>query len=300
MKKSHRQPAPPLEGLRPVLEDLYTRYNRREFVHPDPLEFLYAYPDLRDREVVGLVAATLAVGRVAHILRSVGCVLGRLTEHPARFLEGISAATLEKLLADCRHRFLSGPELAAMLWGARRIQKKWSTLGACFAEKMKEEDKTRGSRPASKPWHVKEDREEEEAETVVPALGAFVQELTGGQSACGRLLCHPDAGSACKRLNLYLRWMVRRDDVDPGGWTGVSPSRLVVPLDVHMHRIGRTLGLTSSRYANLRTAIEITRAFRQMAPDDPVRYDFALTRLGIRTDTDEEEFLRGCGAALSG
>jgi uncharacterized protein (TIGR02757 family) len=277
VRKPLHQPAPNVERLRPALADLRARYNRREFVHPDPLEFLYAYPDLRDREVVGLVAATMAVGRVAHILRSVGCVLGRLTEHPARFLEGTTAETLHRRLADCRHRFLSGPELAVMLWGARRIQKQWGTLGACFASHITRRD-----------------------ETTLDALGAFVEELTGGQTSCGRLLCHPADGSACKRLNLYLRWMVRQDAVDPGGWSAVSPARLVVPLDVHMHRLGRALGLTRSRYANLRTAMEVTQAFRTISPEDPVRYDFALTRLGIRTDTDEEEFLRGCGVTLPG
>jgi uncharacterized protein (TIGR02757 family) len=287
--------------LREPLEDLYARYNRRAFVHPDPLEFLYAYPDLRDREVAGLVAATMAVGRVAHILRSVGCVLGRLTDRPARYLEAATSARLQRDLADCRHRFLSGEDLAAMLWGVRRVQKKWGTLGACFAEKTKEVDTTHQSRLASKPWHVKEETTaaEEEAETVVPALGAWVEEITGGGVACGRLMCHPAAGSACKRLNLYLRWMVRRDDVDPGGWTGISPARLIIPLDVHMHRLGRALGLTQSRYANLRTALEITAGFRRLAPEDPVRYDFALTRLGIRTDTDEGEFLTRCGAVHS-
>jgi uncharacterized protein (TIGR02757 family) len=264
-------PRPP-DNLKSALDDLYARLNRRMFVHPDPLEFLYAYPDLRDREVAGLVAATLAVGRVAHILRSVGCVLGRLTDRPARYLEGATAARLDRDLADCRHRFLSGPDLAAMLWGVRRVQRKWGTLGACLAAHMNPSD-----------------------DTVLPALGSMVEEITGGGPACGRLLCHPAAGSACKRLNLYLRWMVRRDDVDPGGWEGISPARLVVPLDVHMHRIGRRLRLTKSRYANLKTAMEVTAAFRRIAPEDPVRYDFALTRLGIRTDTDLGEFLTKCG-----
>jgi uncharacterized protein (TIGR02757 family) len=275
MNRRKGKPRPSAEGLGQVLEDLYARYNRRQFVHPDPLEFLYAYEDLRDREVVGLIAATMAVGRVAHILRSVGCVLGRLSDRPSRFLENASAAGLERRLADCRHRFLSGRDLAAMLWGVRRIQKRWGTLGACFAAHTDLKD-----------------------ETVLPALGAMVEELTGGGVACGRLLCHPQAGSACKRLNLFLRWMVRRDAVDPGGWTAVSPARLVVPLDVHMHRLGRALGFTKSRYANLKTALEVTAAFRRIAPEDPVRYDFALTRLGIRTDTDEGEFLRSCEGRL--
>jgi uncharacterized protein (TIGR02757 family) len=94
-----------------------------------------------------------------------------------------------------------------------------------------------------------------------------------------------------------LRWLVRRDDVDPGGWTGVPASRLVVPLDVHMHRIGAALGLTARRQADAKAALEVTAAFRAISPDDPVRYDFALTRLGIRTDTDLEAFLAECRAA---
>jgi uncharacterized protein (TIGR02757 family) len=112
---------------------------------------------------------------------------------------------------------------------------------------------------------------------------------------CGRLLADPRDKSACKRLNLYLRWMVRRDDVDPGGWEGVRPAQLVVPLDVHMHRIGRALGLTQRQQADCRTALEVTEAFRKISPEDPVKYDFALTRLGIRDDTNLDAFLARCG-----
>ena len=107
------------------------------------------------------------------------------------------------------------------------------------------------------------------------------------------LLPSPSAGSACKRLNLFLRWMVRQDNVDPGGWDSVSPAKLIIPLDTHMHRIGRRLGLTPRRQADLRTAIEITEGFRGICPSDPVRYDFALTRLGIRRDEGVEDFLSG-------
>ena len=105
----------------------------------------------------------------------------------------------------------------------------------------------------------------------------------------------PSRGSACKRLNLYMRWMVRRDDIDLGGWDRVPASKLVVPLDTHMHRIALAFGATRRKQANLRTALELTAAFRAIAPDDPVRYDFALTRFGIRSDMDVEAFLRQCG-----
>jgi uncharacterized protein (TIGR02757 family) len=93
--------------------------------------------------------------------------------------------------------------------------------------------------------------------------------------------------------------MVRRDAVDPGGWEGMSPAQLIVPLDVHMHRICRALGLTRRQAADLRTAVEITDAFRAFAPDDPVRYDFALTRLGIRPgpEADLDAFLARWGTS---
>ena len=99
----------------------------------------------------------------------------------------------------------------------------------------------------------------------------------------------PSKGSACKRLALYLRWMVRNDEVDPGGWKMVDPSALLIPLDTHMFNICTTLGLCSRKAADGRSAIEITEAFKKVCPEDPVRYDFALTRFGIRSDMKLED-----------
>ena len=121
-------------------------------------------------------------------------------------------------------------------------------------------------------------------ETVLPALSVFVdrlRELSGGTDAVASLLSSPEDGSACKRLNLYLRWMVRRDAVDPGPWTRVSQKLLVVPLDTHLFRIAARIRLTTRKQADLKTALEVTRRFALLRPDDPVRYDFCLTRLGI-------------------
>jgi uncharacterized protein (TIGR02757 family) len=117
--------------------------------------------------------------------------------------------------------------------------------------------------------------------SLVEALTGFVEELSGSQEGIPHLLPTPVRGSACKRLWLFLRWMVRRDEVDPGGWERVSPAGLLVPLDVHMGRICRALGLTERSQADLKAAREATRAFRRIRPDDPVRYDFALTRVAM-------------------
>ncbi|MCA1961042.1 MAG: TIGR02757 family protein [Desulfomonile sp.] len=253
------------------LRRLYRMYNCREYVHPDPLEFLFSYPDVKDREIVALVSSSLAYGAVRQILRSVRSVLERL-ESPHAFLITASEDSLKARFRDFKHRFTTGEELAMMLLGIKQVLKQWGSLESCFCAGLKDEH-----------------------DTVIPALTGLVRELTAAFPGRPRsLLPSPAAGSACKRHNLFLRWMVRRDAVDPGGWERVPRSKLVVPVDVHMHRLSLRLGLTKRKQADLRTALEVTAAFRIIEPEDPVRYDFCLTRLGIRDDTDLERFVSEC------
>jgi uncharacterized protein (TIGR02757 family) len=250
----------PIPFCKDSLERLYAVYNRREYIHPDPLEFVHQYHDPLDREVVGMVASSLAYGRVHQILKSVSDVLCRMGESPTKFILGSSFGRVQTVVKDFRHRFTDGDQLAALLYGIKRAIKRYGSLQSCFIANCKHNH-----------------------DNILPALRAFVHEL--GAEAPGEmkmLLPSPRKGSACKRLNLFLRWMVRSDDVDPGGWSGVGPHRLIVPLDTHMHRIALDAGLTSRKQADMRTAMEVTQAFRAIAPEDPVRYDFALTRLGIR------------------
>jgi uncharacterized protein (TIGR02757 family) len=262
---------------RDALESLYRRYNRRKYIAPDPLQFVVHHADPADREIVALIAATLAYGNVASINNSIANALHRLGEAPARTVRDASPDRLRRTFADFRHRWTTGDELAAMLAGAGRVARHYGSLHACF-------------RSALDPDH----------ETVLHALAAFAHELRNGDARPkNSLLADPTRGSACKRLHLFLRWMVRHDDVDPGGWTGVPPARLIIPLDTHMHRISSALGLTTRRQANLATALDITRAFRRIAPDDPARYDFALTRLGIRADANLDAFLEDYAASAA-
>ena len=245
-----------------VLDDLYRTYNRRRYVHPDPLEFLYAYPALEDREIVALAAASLAYGRVAQILNSVARVLDPMAPGPRTFLASASLDDLRRTYGGFVHRFATGDHVAALLFGAKNLVARYGSLYEGFL---------RGLDPG--------------AETVLDALAHFALRLTENlDPGPGHLLPMPNKGSAVKRLNLFLRWMVRKDAVDPGGWGGVDPRLLIVPLDTHMHRIGQRFGFTRRRQADMRTAMEITAGFRGLAPEDPVRYDFSLTRLGIRND----------------
>ncbi len=133
-----------------------------------------------------------------------------------------------------------------------------------------------------------------ESPTLIPALTQFVAYLRDhGTLDKNYLLPDPNKGSACKRWFMFLRWMVRQDAVDLGHWSSLGAHRLVVPVDTHMHRVARGMFLTRRKSADLKTALEITEAFRVIRPEDPVRYDFCLTRLGIRDEGDMDAFLKG-------
>jgi len=248
------------------LDAIYRKYNRRKFVHPDPLEFLYRYPDIRDREIAGLVASSVAVGRVAQILGSVSNALDRLGSSPRKSIENATAQSLKRDFAGFRHRFIGERDLIAMLVQVKRAIEEYGSIEGLF----------------------KTGFAGNEGDFAV-AIARFSDFLNGHSKPGTRCVPRASKGSACKRLMLYLRWVVRKDAVDPGGWRGIPTACLIVPLDTHMHNIGLKLGLTSRTQADMKTAQEITKGFRRFCPKDPVKYDFALTRFGIRNDLDIEE-----------
>lgn len=272
MRREPRNPARGLADLKSHLDALYARYNKPEFIPPDPLQCVTPYRDTADREIAGLVASSLAFGNVKQILASVDRVLGEMRE-PASWLRGVTQRQLQRRFAGFRHRYVTGADLADLLWGAKLAIENHGSLEGLFHRSMSPGDAT-----------------------VLPALSRFCAVLCAGKPrASNYLIPSPDLGSACKRWHMYLRWMVRCDEVDPGGWKSIDRSRLIVPVDTHMHRIARRLGLTARNAADQRTALEITAAFRMIEPDDPVRFDFALTRLGIRKDPEMAAFLELCG-----
>lgn len=259
MSPSRLPPSGRTEAVGAFLDEAFRRYHRPALIQPDPLQFLAGYPNLGDRELAALLASGLAYGQVQGILRSVRRVLEALGPQPTVTVDRNSDAELARRLAGFQHRWTRANEVVVLLRVARDAQKRWGTLGERLAGLVS---------PGDGDLH--------------PALQRWVGELHGfGLPARHSLLADPNRGSACKRLYLMARWLVRQDEVDPGGWTGLSPALLLVPIDVHMHRIARALGFTRRRAADLRTVREITNGFRRYAPGDPVRFDFALTRLPI-------------------
>ena len=251
------------------LDNLY-----RSFDHvtsaTDPVHIVRRFQVPADREIVGFCAAALAFGRVASVLQSIESLLAVMGPEPARFVRDFDPARERARLAPLVHRWISGRDLIALLIVLQRMLKEAGSIEAFFLQ---------GDDPA--------------APDVGPALDSFSTRAlaTDLRAAYGRrvprqrgvsyFFPRPAAGSACKRLNLFLRWMVRRDAIDLGVWTRVSPARLIVPLDTHVIRLGRCLRLTRYTSPGWKMAADITNALRTFDPLDPVRFDFALCHVGM-------------------
>jgi uncharacterized protein (TIGR02757 family) len=250
-----------------MLDDLYTTFNDKRHIAADPVQFIHRYGDQRDREIVGLIASSLAFGNVNQIHGSVDRILDSMGSSPTKYLLDASPRTMTRDFRGFKHRWITGADMASMLAGVKRAIAEYGSLGGLFCSRLEKADAD-----------------------VVPASGTFAEELYRRSERFNpSLLPSPRNGSACKKLNLFLRWMVRSDEIDPGGWSEVAPSMLIVPLDVHMHRLSLRLGITKRLSGDLRTAREITEAFRAVTPEDPVKYDFALTHLAISRRLRREE-----------
>jgi uncharacterized protein (TIGR02757 family) len=246
-----------LHDHKAMLDDLYARFTTRQRAARDPVSVLYRYDNPADREVAAVIASSLAYGRVEQILRSVDEALGRLGNGPAATLHSLSRRALFDRFADFRHRVTSGVKLAALLEGVAAMQAEHCSLEACFAAGRQARDVS-----------------------ILDPCARFVRALDPRRH-CEHLLADPAGGSACKRLHLMLRWLVRRDAVDPGGWRCIEPAELLVPVDTHVLQRAQALGITRRTQPTRDAAKEITAAFRAIAPGDPVRYDFAIAHAGM-------------------
>jgi uncharacterized protein (TIGR02757 family) len=264
------------------LIDLY-----RSFDHvtsaTDPVHIVRRYESAADREVVGFCAAALAFGRVASVLQSIESLLAVMGPAPAQFVRRFDPAREKERLAPLVHRWISGRDLIALIIILQRMLCEAGSIEAFFLQ---------GDDPTSP--------------DIGPALDSLSTRAlaTGLRAAYGRrvprqrgvsyFFPRPSAGSACKRLNLFLRWMVRRDAIDLGVWSKVSPARLIVPLDTHVIRLGRCLRLTRYTSPGWKMAADITNSLRTIDAQDPVRFDFALCHVGMMNACG---FLKAQGSA---
>lgn len=263
-----------LEKLKDVLEKLYQKYNRRELIKPDPLQFVYEYSNPSDMEIAGFLSSALAYGRVEQIEKSCRNLFGRMGKSPFDFVVSFTSKD-RTLLKSFKHRFTTGDDIADLLILLKAAIAKSGSIEIFFLLGYNSTD-----------------------ENIIPSLTRFCDSLTG-IVAISRglkfLVASPARGGAAKRLNMFLRWMVRKDDVDAGLWRGVDKSKLVVPVDVHIGRLSKILGFHNRSNVTLKTALDITRIFAEIEPADPVKYDFALSRIGILENCTGQH-VAGCDA----
>lgn len=256
-----------LEQYRAVLDAQYDDFNREDSA-ADPVHLVRRYTTPADLEIAGFCAAALAFGRVASVLQSIERLFAILGPSPAAFVRQFEPAAHPEL-RPLVHRWVTGRDLAALLLVLRRMVEASGSLEGFFVERYSPGDPDIG--PA--------------LDELCRRALAFDLSAVYGRRRANLGVCHffprPSAGSACKRLNLFLRWMIRRDAVDLGVWTRVPASKLVVPLDTHVIRLGKCLGLTGRTTPGWKMAAEITGALRALSPDDPVRYDFSLCHIGM-------------------
>ena len=259
-------------NLKARLDEQYEQFNNDSVT--DPIQIVRRFRSSEDREVVAFCASALAFGRVQSVINSIEGLVAAMGKSPAAYVRAFEPAKDRRSLDHLVHRWTRGIDLAALVWILRQMLDSHGSIEAFFAADTQPDDPT-----------------------VEHALDAFsrracaldqraVYGRTVRKPGVGYFFARPSSGGACKRLNLFLRWMVRRDSVDLGIWTRVRPAQLIIPLDTHVIRLGRCLRLTRYTSPGWRMAADITAALRKIDPEDPVRYDFSLCHIGM---------MNGCG-----
>ena len=267
--------------LRRALDEVRARCDVEARKAADPVHFVHRYVRRDDQEIVAMIASALAFGNVKALCAKIEDALARLGPRIAEVAD--DPAAVRARLAGFRHRVYRDEDLAALVIGARRVQHTHGSLGRSLSDKLAASGNLREALAA---W-VAEIREKGE-------LGAGAS----GRRGAEHILPDPSKGSAVKRILLLLRWMARpADGVDLGLWD-VPTSRLIIPVDTHIHKLSRNLGLTARKSADFRAAEEITAALARLDPDDPVKYDFSLCHLGMLQTCPSKrdpEACEGCG-----
>lgn len=260
-----------LANLKSTLENLYACRSTRHLQN-DPLSFCHRFDDPFEQEIVGLISSCFAYGKVNSIKQSVEKILAVLSPSPRAFIISFDPSSSQHLLPDFKHRFNNRTDLFALFWAVKTMVGQAGSIGNYFLKFY-----------------------DSQAADLTSALTGFSSAILqmdyspiyGSQSIPTQsnfsfLFPSPASGSACKRLCMYLRWMVRpADGIDLGIWQTIPPRKLIIPVDAHIQKIARNLGLTRRKQADWRMAQEITAALRALDADDPVKYDFALCHIGI-------------------
>lgn len=252
-----------LNALKLLLDEKVKFYNRPDFIPSDPISIPHQFSKKQDIEIAGFFAATLAWGNRTAILNSANRLMQLMDRAPHDFILHHKEKDLQRFL-NFKHRTFNATDTLYFIHFFQKYYRQHPSLEGAFSEFISGKD-----------------------ETIEKALTGFYDLFFSLDDVPNRTRKHvatPKKNSTCKRLNMFLRWMVRSDKagVDFGIWKKIKPSQLICPCDVHVDRIARRLGLIKSKQTNWKTALELTSRLKEFDPNDPVKYDFALFGLGVK------------------
>ncbi|HQU60254.1 MAG: TIGR02757 family protein [Phaeodactylibacter sp.] len=254
------------DDIKRLLEQCVSRYNQPAFIPDDPISIPHRFSRLQDIEITGFWAAMLAWGQRKTIINNAKELIRLMDGAPYDFIVNHEEKDRARFL-NFKHRTFQATDTLYFLEFFQQYYRQHDSLEDAFARHLRPSDPHVG-----------------------PALEGFHDLFFSLPYAPERTRKHiatPARKSACKRLNMFLRWMVRRDDkgVDFGLWRRIRPAQLLMPLDVHVDRVARRLGLLERKQVDWQTVLELTDRLRAFDPEDPVKYDFALFGLGVLEKT---------------
>jgi uncharacterized protein (TIGR02757 family) len=252
-----------------LLDSLYQKFATEKFIHSDPIQFVYKFDNPKDKEIAGFIASTLAQGKRVNIISKVNEILfsimkGTPYDYLMTFDPNNPSQEL-KSFSYFAYRVINGEHLLYIFSALKNIIKKYENLKNAFYEYSRRNINSKNVR-----------------EILTDFVDEFFINFTRVPLEVSSLVPNPRKGSACKRLNMFLRWMVRKDKVDTGLWNDIIPtSKLIIPLDFHVSKIAREMGLTERKQDDWTTAEEITENLKKFDPEDPVKYDLAIFGYGV-------------------
>ena len=237
--------------MKQKLDELYKEYNNKKYIKYDPIEYVYRFECVVEKELVGLISSSISFGRVTQIFRAMDHFLEIVNNEPLEYVLNLRKKPDRELLSF-KYRFVNGPDMFNFLQSIKKIIEEHGSLGEFAKKKYR-----RGC-----------------------FLGLVDKTIKQFKNV-NYLIPSTLNGSPCKRLLMFFRWMVRNDQVDLGIWDFINTQELVIPLDTHISRVSKELGFTSKKTSSLKTAIEITNNLKKFSENDPVKYDWALSHIGI-------------------
>jgi uncharacterized protein (TIGR02757 family) len=254
------------EKIATILDEKFAFFNHTRFIEHDPIQIPHSFSRLQDKEIMGFWVAILAWGQRKAILQNAHTLINLMDGAPYDFILHHQEADLKRF-ESFKHRTFQYPDTLYFIDFFKRHYSHTNSLESAFTKGLSPEDLT-----------------------IENGLNGFYQYFFDSEWSPERTKKHiasPLKNSACKRINMFLRWMVRKDEagVDFGLWNSIKPAQLVCPLDVHAMRTAGQLGLMEEEKANWKTALALTNTLRELDPTDPVKYDFALYGMGIEEKT---------------